>query len=775
MKNIQYAIKFIRRQPFNNIIRLLSITFGLFMGIVCLAWVTYQFSYDKIYSDWERIYQLWSISPNSRSNSFNEQIAPLLKEELPKIEAVTRSLEGYYSTSYKYQGEDYTASNLFVDTSYFDIFDFGIISGDAHSIFVNDDNIMISKSFAKKVFKDDNPIGKVIEDNKSKRAFTVMGIYKDMPLNNHRGKHDILRSITRFTKDSSNIDSNQRFYTYLKLQEGISVQEIEGEMEPFIKRHNINSQERFDSKTTWILNPITYSVNNGFAYFPIHIIALFIAILTLLVACLNYILLSMSILIKRTKTIGMLKCSGANKGDIFKVTLWENIFLILIGTFLSALLIYVFSNKFSQMMYLPIKELFCLSNIWSSILVISTAIVFIGLVNGIMSAKIPAKAALLWKSSGNQLWKKIFLFLQILISTTAIVFLIYISIQIDRMENKDLGYSKENLFHFSAFGDSQSLNFLKSEIESIPGVNGSVYTSDILIYGWKPTPCYDENSREPHFYCRRLNIDQGYLDFMGIKLIAGKDISTQGGSVQVLINEKYAKEMGWSAEESLGKNIFQDKNLLKPYVIVGVVKDFRMGEYGVFRPCVLHPMEYGENGETWTEMIIRSDGLSSSTYKAISEKLEKVLKKDISLYSYSETHRVRLAYEIAIQQVLILASIVCLFITVMGLIGFIGEEMARRRKEIAIRKINGASSLEIIIHIIKGTIPFSIPPVIIALIASYIGGGFLIIDFPADNRAPLSWWIFLTGAVVVLAVITSVVVFRCLKTVRENPIDAIKE
>src|SRR5574344_1549706 len=203
MKDIKYALKFIKRQPINNIIRSISITLGLFVGIVSFAWVSYQFSYDKMYSHWDRIYQLWSISADYsgwRNNTFNDHIAPFMERELPQIEAATSSFSSYNRAVYKYRDKEYTTYNLYVDTSYFDIFDFKIIKGDPHKIFTSADNIMISDSFAEKVFKGDNPIGKGIEDIETKKSYTVMGIYEDMPVNNHRGgSFGMLQSIIQCT------------------------------------------------------------------------------------------------------------------------------------------------------------------------------------------------------------------------------------------------------------------------------------------------------------------------------------------------------------------------------------------------------------------------------------------------------------------------------------------------------------------------------------------------------------------------------------------------
>lgn len=343
------------------------------------------------------------------------------------------------------------------------------------------------------------------------------------------------------------------------------------------------------------------------------------------------------------------------------------------------------------------------------------------------------------------------------------------------MEHNDLGYNKNNLYHLSVSGKSETLDYLKNQMAEVAGVTSSSYISALPVYGWNASSVYDEKSIDSLFYARRLYIADNYLEFMQTKLIGGENISSSQSANQVLINESYACEMGWRASEALGKSIILDNDKATSYMVIGVVEDFRMGEYGVFRPCVMHPLKYDENRNTSVEMLIRTDGLSNTTYGDIHDKLVQLFQKEFYIYDYTETHRERLAYEIGIQQMLMLASLICLFITIMGLIGFIGEEMTRRRKEIAIRKINGATSYEIILHIIKGTLPFSLTPIVIALIITYIGAGFLIIYFPADNRAPLSWWIFLAAAVVVSGVVLAVVVLRSLNTARENPVDAIKE
>ena len=221
MKNIKYAIKFIRRQAFNNSIRLLSITLGLFMGIVGLAWVSYEFSYDKMYSEHDRIYQLFYISSENRGNSFNEQVASLMKEDFPQIEAVTRSLDSYSRKIYLSDGKEYSAAILYADTSFFDIFDFKIISGNPHEILSKEEAVMISESFSKRLFGDEIPIGKALEDPKEKKAYTIMGVYQDMPTNNHRGQYEIISSLYRYYRPGADPSKNQNFYTYLKLGKGV--------------------------------------------------------------------------------------------------------------------------------------------------------------------------------------------------------------------------------------------------------------------------------------------------------------------------------------------------------------------------------------------------------------------------------------------------------------------------------------------------------------------------------------------------------------------------
>lgn len=464
MKNAVYSFRYLLKARGSNITRIISLALGLIVGITIFSYVNYQLTYNRNFPDKERIYQMFTrynaAGLEGASDYLTAPVAPAMAEEIPQIESATRFLRS--SPDCSYNEHVFTLKGITADTCFFDVLDYGVILDDPKKILRTPGKVMLSQSAAVKIFEKGNPIGKTLKI-RGKEA-VVSGIFSDPPLNNNLGELEIITPLAEFNPDSD-FDSSDSYPTYIKIKPETRITDVEAQLPGFWERHEY-TQEMEQYKQSFYFIPITRA-NLVWISDMIYMLSA-IALLTLFISCMNYILISLSAPVERNKTIAMLKCSGAEKADIFRMFLWETVLITLFASLIAALTIISLKAQFENVLGYKLKDIFAFERIYTPFLVIAGTCILAGLIPAKLFSSVPLSAAFRGTFNSRRIWKKGLLFLQV------------INLQYHRLRSGDPGYKYEKVLHCSLLLNNKSYQTLVQELRSLPQVEAAAFSRSLF-------------------------------------------------------------------------------------------------------------------------------------------------------------------------------------------------------------------------------------------------------------------------------------------------------
>lgn len=781
MKNFQYAFRYLLKSRGGRLTRIVSLTFGLGVGMLTFSYINFLLTFDRCYPDYQRIYQVWnSYDVEGFRGLSSMQWYPMgeaMAHEMPPVEAATVA-KGMFRYNFYVGDEPYDVRFLAVDSSFFDVLDFGVVAGDPKQILTDPGQIMLSESMARRMFGDRDPIGQVVRF-KNETDKVVAGIFRDPPVNQHLGRFDAVVSVELiFNSYGHGWEGGDSWPVYVKLKPGARVGDIEPLWDDFYGRHGLD-----DEIATWnmrhLLIPVTESAMVNSERKQTCYMLAGLALLTLFVACLNYVLVSISTMVNRSKTVGMLRCNGAQKRDIFSIFCWETALLTAVSLVLTGLLIACFSDQIRSVTYYEVAELFAPGRIYVPLAVIVGAFMLAALIPASIFSAIPLHAAFRGVADNRRRWKQSLLFVQIASITLVFSFLTVTSLQYDKLRRGDRGYRPDNLIYYSLMGSRAGFSNIADEVSAMPEVEsvGSGYALPIWG-GYSGQPCIDENTHELLFSCRIDFIDENFLETMGMELVEGENFTLESPPTDVLVNETYVRMRGWT--DSPVGHLITDSPApdATQYTVVGVVKDWVMTAVtGEIQPIVIHnfnEMMRSENsmyGGSTT--VVRLHETTPEAIEAVTEQMKK--------YRSSDNHRVEsvigqlegmLVPQRSFRNVVLTVSLITLMIAVVGLVGYLADEIRRRNKEIAIRKVNGARTSDVLRLLARNIVLVALPAVAVGVALGYWVSERWLQQFSA--RIELRWWIFAASALAVLAVVHLIQTVRTWRTANANPVEMIR-
>lgn len=773
MHNLLFAFRYLLKPRGGNLARLVSLMLALAVSIVVFSYANYVLTYDRFYPDVERLYQLWDFDDEGNiSSSMIAPLGPALQEEIPAVEAATR-LRGNFETDLCRDNHTYEAWVMAVDSMFFRVLDFGLIKGDM-STFTGHDKLMLSESLARTIFGDSDPIGQsLLYENATPR--TVVGIFRDPPRNTHLGDFNTLIPFDALAGSFyMGWDGGDSFPTYLKLRAGHTPSDVEALLPAFFERHGLTkSIEQFGSH--YLLLPVTRSAQTGTTLVQTTRILLALALLILFVGVMNYVLLSISSLASRAKTFAMLRCNGARRGDVLAIFLSETLILTAAALLVAAFVIWALQQQITGLTDTPLGELFAPARIWVPMSVVLVTFLAAGLLPAQLFAATPLTLVFRGMSADHRWWKRLLLVVELLCVTFAFVLLTGFSLQLHRLRYGDFGFDASRVVSMSPVGTRAQWRNMEEAFTAMPEVEAAGATSHLPVWGYSGQPCYDEMTREMLFGCRFSIIDENYLATMGMHLVAGDNFTLQSSPRDVLVNETYCRMRGWTPEEALGRRIcsYSDQAPEDLYIIRGVVHDFRTQvASGLVEPVVLHnlnewmPREDRAYGHT--NLCLRLREITPEALEAVSEKLHS--------FETSDNYRIRvldmlidekLRTERQVHDLALLIGCIVLLITLVGLVGYLDDEMRRRSREIAIRKVNGASAADIFALLTRDAAVLTLPSVAAGTLAGYLVLARVLELFV--ERIALRWWIFAGVAAAVTALVLVILLIRTWRAITENP------
>ncbi len=769
------------------LIKVLSLGIGLAVGIVLIAKVFFELSYDSFYKDIDRVYTIntW-YSHQGEEKDYGQvsgAVAVGFMDEVPGVEAGTR-------TTYVFNGNTYLDENgnklsgtlVCADTCFFQVFDRPILAGDPVKVLGKWGSVLVNRSFAEKMGGVQECIGKQIcNADMDGLKLTIEGVFEDFPKNGSLD-YDILLSMDTYGKNSTdNWLGNDRYKGYVKLMPGVDPNTLTDAIRKMQEAHQ--PLERIEAQGTslrYFLKPFS-SLHTSDPDVRSQVILLsIVAALLILISLLNYILIVISSMVKRSKEVGVRKCYGAEGKHIYGMLTKEALLHIVLSLVLAAAIIFAGRSIVENLLGVPFQTLLVPQSIMAIAAVILLVLVISIVVPAELYQRVPVYAALKNYTENSRNWKLGLLGVQVLINVFLVVMMLIIGRQYQKVSNADTDYDYKNLYYFDMFdGDRQSLVRAAQTLRSIPEVSAVAAAYNLPFQGSNGDNVYLPNDdRELFNIADQYECSPDFYDLMGIQFLEGR---APRDSSEIVVDEKFVKKMAeftdWS-DGAVGKQVFitghdrSDDTGRRYFTISGVYKSYLIGNLtGVDpRPSALF---YGEIGSMSSWMPHTFFKVRPEALPKVRQALEKALEgREINILSYEEQMRAAYADSKKMRNTMAIGAVFSLLIALLGLIGFIRDESLRRSKEMAVRKINGATTRDILGVFSSDILKLSGVMAVIACIAAFFVARKWLEQFA--EKVSLNPLYFIGGAALVLLIVLGVVVLNCLRIASANPVESLK-
>lgn len=784
MKNFLFALRYLRKLRGGTLARVVSLSLGLAVGLLVFSYANYNLTSDRCFPDRERIFQLWAHYADPQHSGYSPQlnapIAPALAEEVPQVEAATR-LFGPRTSDIVRGDNAFQAKYIYADTMFFDVLGFEPMNGNPKEILLHADQVMLAESFSRTIFGRKDPVGQLVLLNGTD-SLTVMGLFRDPNPNQHLGGFNMLCSFEIVKRDlNTSWRGGDSFPSYVKLHKGVSVAEVEAQLPAFFDRHGFTEDMKAWNRS-YRFFPITESSRINTSAGLIAWVLMALAALTLFVASMNYVLISISTLVSRSKTIAMLKVGGARPSDIFRIFCSETAILTFASVIVAGFLLWALQDQVLEITGTPMSELFALKRIWVPLLVILAAFALAALIPSRIFTSVPVTLAFRGATDNRRRWKQVLLVVEIVSCTFTLTLLLLAVLQFDKLRNGDFGFVHGRIVYTRLKTPLPGMAPICDAVAALPEVEAAGASEDLPIWGYSGQPCYDEKSKELLFSCRYTLCNEAYMPAMGMQIAAGRNFVPQSNPFEVIVNETYVRLRGWTPREAVGRQIIdEDSADARLYTIVGVVKDFRtVIATGQVDPIVMHPLNYYTSFPRYTPeiklrwyLMIRLREMSPEALAAVQRKIEEYPSDNNHVLTvYDDLLGDTLSEIRSFRNIVFTVSGITLLIALMGLVGYLGDEMRRRSKEIALRKVNGASTADVLRLLSRDVLWIAVPSVIVGAAISRWGADLLVSNFV--ERVALRWWLFALCGAVVLLIVCTVQLVRTWRIANANPINMIK-
>jgi len=769
--NIKISLRHFQRNKSSFLINLVGLSTGLACVLLIFLWGVDEWKFDKFHSNGDRLYQLFENRTNNGSifttDSTPWPLAKALAEELPEVElaSVATPFYWFFDQALILEDKSVRATGHYVDVDYFNIFSYPLLHGDVATVLEDQNAIVLSEKIALSLFgSTEKAMGQKLSF-KNERDCLVTGVMKDIP-SYSSSRFDFVLPVQplieaeRGRQDWGNAGPN----TFVVLKPDVDPVQFEAKIQKFIQ----SKTQEADRELTMVKYEDHYLYGNfengkvvGGRIEYLRLFAI-IAIFILLIACINFMNLSTARATTRSKEIGVKKSIGAERSNLIGQYLSESILISLIALLLP------------QFNLITGKEL---SLSFDPRLIMGA--LGITLLTGLLAGSYPAlylssfKPIEIFKgklsNSLGAIWaRKGLVVFQFVLSVSFIVLVVVLYQQIEYVQNKHLGYDKDNVIYFDIEGKVRdNMETFISEVKNINGVMDASATSQSLIGGGNTSDIQWEGKDPNLIYPFRFRAGyDGLIEMMDFELVEGRGYPKgQATMGEAVFNESGIRVMGM--EDPIGKTVKLGDSECK---IVGVIKDFHFqGLQSEVEPLFFVYMPQ------YTQKIMLKIGAGKEK-ETLSQ-----LQEFYSVFNPEFTFNYRFLdadyqqqYK-AEERVALLSrysAILAIIISCLGLFGLVSFSAQRRRKEISIRKVLGASEWSVVRLLGKDFSNMVLAAIIIAIPISYFMATSWLSDFA--YKIDLKWWVFAGAGSAALLIAWITVGMQTLQAARVNPAEVLK-
>ncbi|SFK85036.1 ABC transporter permease [Proteiniphilum acetatigenes] len=791
MNNLKLAYRNLFRKKQNNLIKILSLGMGLAVGLVLLSKVSFERNYDDFYPENDRIYRIESrVIRNDEPKDYGNvsgAIAPGMKAEVPGVESATRFTGLEYDGVFYTQEKNRVKGNIIMaDEYFFDIFPRPMVAGNAKETLSRSMYALISHSLAKKMGRDVE--GKVIiPESYPGKEITIGGVFEDIPENSHN-RYDVIismASISQFMWDgSNNWTGNDRYQGFVKLAPGITPESLAPAIRQMQEKNQPLEEMRSSGvELSYTLAPLTTLHSGSKTVKNSTLVLSIIAFSLLLTTVLNYLLIVITALVQRSKEVAVNKCYGATRWHITKLIATETLLHFLLALLLAGLLLFSFRNTVEEILGASLLSLFSTK----ALFLLSVTLVVLFIVSVVMPAatlqRIPLATVFRNNKRLKQHWKLMLLFVQFGAAAFLLTLTGVVSKQYHFMVNDHPGYDYSNVAYITLSGvDSTRKQTLGIELENLPEVEMISFATTLPLYYMSGNNVFVEGNEQELFNIADMYYaDENFLPLMNIPLLAGKNFSESDDVRSAVVTEVFRDRMktmvGW--EDVIGKEVsITERNNRGLSHIVGVIPNIRISSFGNqdTRPAVLHFSAHRRDILHYFQdfLLVKLKKMDTEGMAAINETIRQLLpERDISFVPYADSVVRSYDKDRLFRNTILIGALITLLISLIGLIGYVNNEMSYRTAEIAIRKINGATLFDILKLFATNILYIALPAVGVGCIVSHFVSAGWMDNF--SEKWGFAFGEYLICGLLLLIIIEVAVVINCMKAAHQNPVDSLKK
>jgi len=773
------------KNKFYSAINIIGLTVGLTVGLLILLWVNDELSFDHFHTKIAQIYKIEAQMGKGTTQQIwtgvQGPVATFGLREVPGVVNAVRFVQNWDYAVYRYNNkllDDGTYGAYYTDTSIFKMFDFKLLVGNVNKPFPNDQSIILTQSTAKRFFGNENPIGKIIQAD-SHDNYTVTGIVQDMP-GNSTIKFDMLFSINVSAKrnydgkgywKSMDSDWGDYYYdTYLQLQPGVSGQAVADKLTQIHIKNQAGT-----SGINYLAQPMTqlhlYNADGTPSGIQTVRVFLIVAILILLIACINYINLSTARSMLRSKEVSIRKIIGAAKKQLFIQFVIETVLFFSIALLLAfgliELLMPLYNNISGKQMTFNLLD----AGIWKVIgITIIATLAASSIYPALLLSSFKPVSALKGKISlgvGNTSFRKTLVVCQFVFSIALIIGTLIINQQLKYIREKDLGYDKSYVFGFGMRDMQKNYEAIRSQLLNTPGIKDVTTANADIVSIDNNTGDTDWDGKEPgsNFEIRSIGVAKNYIDFFKLKLAAGSNfLGIKSDTAHYILNETAVREAG--IINPIGKRF---KLHSQNGIIIGVLKDFHLASL----KKKIDPAIFYYTPDNW-KMFVRTTGRDAPKAIAAVQKIYTQYNPAFPFdYSFlDDSYNNMYKSDERSGTLFSWFAGIAILISCLGLFGLATYTAQVKVKEIGIRKVLGASVANITGMLSMDFLKLVGISIVIATPVAWWAMNKWLQDFV--YRINIQWWIFALAGVIALAIAFATISFQAIKAALANPVKSLR-
>ncbi len=770
-KQVKYVVRTMWRSRWSNAVKILSVSLGILMSALLFLGVAYNRSFDRCFRDSDRLYAVWTtlnydngITSGAVQASVGKLGEAMLTDMADVVESATTWGIDMGGFPLHYGGNEFKAHRFGADSLYFETMGMTVLSGNPRIDMQGTDVIYLSDKLAQQMFGEEDPIGKTVSDGNW--DMTVRGVFRALPANTTHRADAVISLPTILARYNGgrvpfDWDTPYVFSTMFRTKDA---KVDAGTLQARIA--NIMHSRR-GSDVSWEIEPDVRLLRD--TYFSreevrsTSAIMLALAATILFVTIMNYILITLASLSRRSKAIGVQKCCGASDGSVFGLFMIETAIVVLISLVLTGGIVLYAREFIEQALLMKVSALFAMERIWVTAGVVLIIFLAGGVIPGRIFTRIHVTTVFRRFSDHRRGWKRALLAAEF--AAVAFIFGVMCVIikQYSALMDADTGYDPQMIAvgpnpASSKAGSDAMLAFFRS----MPYVE-SVTSADYNPASGFHEAIYTDGAGRELFAYGSESARGNYADVMSLDIVSGRAPECSG---EVMVSESFASK-AWPGENPVGMS-YDDYGGRK--VVTGVYKDLALVNF-YQEP---QPTAIGWQPSCGPNVYVKLKEPFAEHLRMLNEDAHSAYPKGCpadSFVSLADMNRMWYVRVKAFRNLAILLWLSITVITLMGLIGYIGDEIQRRSKEIVIRKVNGATAADIVRLVCRGVACTAIPAVVAGGVAAWYVGYVWLRTFVL--RVDYGMMIAAVETVLIAMICISAAL-QTLRAANENPVRKLK-